>query len=188
MITKLITKKELLLIFIFLFVIFFLTYSSIIYSRMRERDLSRQRDLAAIQNALNVFQSNYSFYPPSVGGKIQACPQSESDFRLGIEAVKSIENPYEFFALNASGCDFGKDYFLSDLADANTKILNPIPTDPLPNRSFYYLSNGESFAILSDMETTTVEDYDGKPQELGIKCGAGVCDYAKGNMILDNLP
>src|SRR5690554_6639693 len=102
MILKIFNKKELLLILVFLLIIYSLFYISIIYSRMRERDLARQKDLTAVQNALTIFHRGYRFYPPSDGGYIQACAGGGSDFSLGLDNLTTQTSPYDYFKSNAN--------------------------------------------------------------------------------------
>lgn len=86
-------------------------------AQVRSRDTARKSDLRQIANALELFYTDYGYYPPvsGSGGQIMACP-------------------FTSLAVNTA-CTWGS----GQLTDSKTVYLKTVPADPSsPKINYYY--------------------------------------------------
>lgn len=110
-------------------------------SQLRSRDAARKSDLKQVSNSLELFYSDYEFYPADDGaGNIRGCPYISSS--------------------NATVCAWGS----SEFRDANssgvtkTTYFKKLPKDP-GGMSYYYVSSGQSYKLYGRLENTQDSGY-----------------------------
>lgn len=173
------TKNEITGICTILLVVFALTAFNLTISLRRSRDSQRRADIGAISDALNRFQKDFGFYPPSVDGKILAC--KGENFGEIPNDVKDSEK-MDFYFKMLRGCDWGTDSFRDVNDDSYEAYLKVIPNDPRSDQGYgyYYLSSLNHYQIYAHLE--------GGKEEVGfrdgivgrnLKCGIFVCSFGK---------
>src|SRR6266567_2349028 len=80
--------KELLILSFTIVAIVLISLVNFQISFRKVRDEKRRVDLGNIANALNKFNDQYGFYPPSIDGKIGACIGSSTKIKRTLEIFK----------------------------------------------------------------------------------------------------
>ena len=147
----------------------------------RSRDVQRRNDLGAVSDALNKFQAEFGYFPPSENGKIKMCKGDNFD-----EVVAQINTQNEFdrnlFFEGLRACEWGQDS-LTDVTDSSYEpYLKNIPQDPKTTLgvSYLYLANVNRYQLYSSLEGGTSETgYDQNIVKRNLNCGNQICSYGK---------
>lgn len=138
-------------------------------AQRKSRDARRKNDLATIAKALEVYYNDhYSTYPypaANAAGQIIGCTVDSA-----VEAV----------------CNWGSAFQHADTTP-DTVYLIALPDDPSTGQDYYYealpygtIATG-AYQLYARLENTAdpavPKDVDGNPQNYGISCGAGNCNY-----------
>ena len=171
------TKNELTVVTLIFVVIIFASYINLKASIVRARDAQRRADLKAVANALEKYNSEFGFFPPSSDdGKILAC--RGPNFEAVIEEIKEEFDLNKYFQ-GLRECSWGQDKF-GDLSGLETIYLEKLPNDPNSNQgsTFLYLSNTKRYQIYGHLEGGKNEEgYDEEIIKRGLSCGNQVCNY-----------
>lgn len=174
------SKTEAFGIFFILIVVGSLTISGLITSLTRSRDAQRMSDLGAISGALDKFQAEYGFFPPSDNGKIVACKADNFDEVLASLSGKEFRRDIFFTGLRA--CNWGEDS-IADLANSEREpYLSRIPIDPkfAQGYSYHYISNTKRYQVYTALEGGVSDDvYDEKIVARNISCGKMTCQAGR---------
>lgn len=178
---KLFTKQEAVVTTLIFLVVFAVTAVNMNTSLRRARDAQRKGDLGAITDALEKFQNEFGFVPPSDNGKIKMCKGSNFD-----EVVAKIKGSGKFdmniFVQGLRTCEWGQDA-LGDIMDETAEpYMKTIPSDPRAGNgiSYIYLSNSNRFQLYTYLEGEEDESgYDKKIVERKLGCGVKTCSFGK---------
>lgn len=157
------------------------TFSNLRLAMRRARDVQRRTDLDVITGALEKYQADYGFFPPSENGKLKACRgENFEEQLLKVRQIKPFD--WEEFFKILKPCVWGKDA-LADLFDASySPYLMVIPADPKAGigNSYLYISNTKRFQIYGYLEGE--EEEIGFREEIvtrGLSCGNKVCNFGR---------
>ena len=176
------TGKEIAGICTILAIIIILTAYNLRISLRKSRDAQRRADIGAISDALDKYQKDFGFYPPSTeSGKILAC-KGDNFGNIPDKIPESEKRSYFFKSLR--GCDWGRDS-LTDVNDSSFEAyLMTIPQDPKAGQGYSYL-------YLSDTNLYQLYAYlEGGGGEIGFRegivgrhlmCGTNICNFGKGS-------
>ena len=173
------TKNEIIGILTILLVILTLTLFNFQTSLRRARDSQRRSDIGAISDALNKYQKDFGFYPPSSDGKILAC-KSES-FGV-IPGNLKDEEKLDYFFKMLRGCNWGSDPFRDVNDDSYEAYLTTIPADPKSDQGFeyLYLASKDNFQIFAYLEGENNEvEYRKGIVARNMPCGKNICNFGK---------
>jgi hypothetical protein len=174
------TKNEMLGIGLVLSLTFFLTAVNLRISLRKSRDAQRLSDIGAISEALDKYQEDFGFYPPSTpDGKILAC--KGENFGNIPEGIPEGEKRVYFFK-SLRGCNWGEDGLRDVNDDSFEPYLKTIPRDPKAGSgySYLYLSDTNRFQLYAYLE--------GGKSEVGFRdgiigrdlhCGVNICSFGK---------
>jgi type II secretory pathway pseudopilin PulG len=187
---KFFTKQESIVVSLILTFIVSLTLLNLRISLRRARDVQRRVDLGTLYNALNDYQRDFGFYPPSNDdGRIVACKADNFD-----EVVEKLKNSSELdldlYFTGLRPCDWGKDSFSDILGENQDDYISLLPRDPQATKGFryYYISNLRRFQVYAYLEGETTEvGYSSDIVIRNIDCGSSVCNFgrASGSTALD---
>lgn len=174
------TRSETIGTSLILLIIVLLTLSNLRVSLRRARDSQRKADINAIVDALDKYQKDFGFFPPSTeDGKIKAC--KSDDFGPIPESVPEGDRKSYFLSM-LRGCDWGKDGLKDINDDSYPPYLAIIPSDPKAGQGYSYL-------YISDMDRFQLFAYlEGRKSEVGFRqgivdrnlnCGINICNYGK---------
>lgn len=135
-------------------------------AQKKSRDARRKNDLTTIAKALEVYYNDHNRYPAVDSGQIKGC-NTDTD-------------PTEIV------CDWGAIFQHADTTP-DTVYLIALPDDPSTGQDYYYealpygtIATG-AYQLYARLENTAdpavPKDVDGNPQNYGISCGAGNCNY-----------
>jgi type II secretory pathway pseudopilin PulG len=177
------TRNEILGVSIILVCLGAITFKNMQVAIRRSRDSQRRADLGAISNALNKYQQDFGFFPPSEDGKIKAC--KGANFELVIKKFKEKEfNQNKFFTEALTTCEWGEDS-LTDLGlfeNGLFSYLKAIPRDSKYSEgvSYLYLSNTKRYQLYAYLEGEESEDtFNPDIVERDLECGNKVCSFGK---------
>lgn len=178
---KFFSKNEFLGIALIFLVVFIVTYQNMIIALARARDTQRRDDLGSISNALNQFQEEFGFFPPSENGKIKACRGENYD-----EVVARLENLPEFdrevFFEGLRACEWGYDPLPDSQGEREKPYMERLPQDPQANLglSYLYLSNTNRFQIYSYLEEGEgAEGFNEGIVARTLSCGNEICSFGR---------
>jgi len=127
------TLVELLVVMAIISILATVMLSGFRSSQRRSRDAVRKSDLEQIGKALELFYSDYEFYPPASGGKINACPYSSPP------------------AL----CTWGANDETGKMTDGKTIYFRELPEDPGKYQYYYKtLHSNTAFQLYAHLENT----------------------------------
>jgi type II secretory pathway pseudopilin PulG len=175
------TKKEKVGIGIILSVILILTTLNLRISLRKSRDAQRRSDIGAMSDALDKYQKDFGFFPPSTpDGKILAC-KGENFGNFPDDIPEGEKRNYFFKTLR--GCNWGEDGLRDVNDDTFEPYLKTIPNDPSVGMGYSYL-------YLSDINRYQLYAYlEGGSGEIGFRdgivardlnCGSNICNFGKG--------
>lgn len=145
------------------------------------RDADRKTALGEVHNALNQYQNDFGFFPPSSpDGKIVACRKEGVDYEKGF-IESTTKNRAEFLAEIFAPCEWGKDS-LADVTDPGyPSYISPLPQAPYAKKGegFFYASNTGIFQLYGALEGKSEDEYDEGIEALGIPCGERICNFGK---------
>lgn len=174
------TKNEIKLTSLILLVILVFTFLNLRVSLRRARDSQRRSDIGAIADALDKYQKEFGFFPPSTAdGKILAC--KGSNFGPIPPGIKESEKRDYFFKL-LEGCDWGKDSLTDVNDDSYEPYLKVIPGDSKQSKgySYLYVSNTNRYQLYAHLEGGNTEvGYRTGIVERNLKCGINICNFGK---------
>lgn len=174
------TKNEIKLTSLILLVILVFTFLNLRVSLRRARDSQRRSDIGAIADALDKYQKEFGFFPPSTAdGKILAC--KGSNFGPIPPGIKESEKRDYFFKL-LEGCDWGKDSLTDVNDDSYEPYLKVIPGDSKQSKgySYLYVSNTNRYQLYAYLEGGNTEiGYRIGIVERNLKCGINICNFGK---------
>jgi len=174
------TKKEVSGIGIILSVILFLTAVNLRISLRKSRDAQRRSDISAISDALDKYQKDFGFFPPSTpDGKILAC-KGEYFGNIPENIPEGEKRNYFFKTLR--GCNWGEDGLRDVNDDTLVPYLKTISNDPKADSgySYLYMSDTNRYQLYAYLE--------GGSGEIGFRtgivardlpCGANICNFGK---------
>ncbi|OGM13709.1 hypothetical protein A3A76_02555 [Candidatus Woesebacteria bacterium RIFCSPLOWO2_01_FULL_39_23] len=174
------TKSEIKGVSIILLVIFSVTAINLKVALRRARDAQRRDDVGALDSALNKYQVDFGFFPPSTtDGKILAC--KGPNYSPLPENMEKEERMKAFLAM-LKGCVWGKDAFRDVNDDSYPPYIKILPADPKSDEgiSYFYISNGNRFQIYTYLE--------GGDGEIGFRqgivdrqlpCGNQICNFGR---------
>jgi len=168
-------KKELVAVSTVLVFVVVVTFSNLKVSNQKARDAQRRSDVRALADALTKYQSEFSFFPPDIDGKILACKGDSFDEFVETQDASRIES---FFDL-LQACQWGRDA-LADLTEESTIYMKHIPSDPKSDQgySYLYLSNSKRFQIYAFLEGgLDAEQFDAAVVSRGLNCGVNICNF-----------
>lgn len=126
------TLIELLVVMAILGILIMVGFANFRSSQKRGRDAKRKSDLEQIQRALEMYHNDYGFYPLSDNGYIQI---ETTNFNWG-EVLKDTH-------LDSNNQEIG------------TVYMKELPSDPVANQTYCYLSaDGSSYIIYAKLENT----------------------------------
>lgn len=173
---KFFSKKEASWILVILLLIFSASLYNFKLSLRRARDAQRKADLGAITNALNNYQDDFGFYPPSSDGKIVACQRP------------SVEKPAETDKIDLlqiyRSCEWGKDSFRDVFDPGYPPYLKVLPVDPHKTQdvSYLYLSNGSHFQLYVSLEGE--DETQAGIRARNLFCGVKICNFGKASGVM----
>ncbi|OGM11462.1 hypothetical protein A2Z22_00225 [Candidatus Woesebacteria bacterium RBG_16_34_12] len=175
------TKQEILGISIILSFIFILSFLNFRISLRRARDAQRMADLGTIYDALNKYQQDFGFFPPSENGKIKAC--KATNFDEVIKLLSTLEQfDQEIYFSGLKACEWGIDS-LKDLSDESYEpYLRTIMADPKKDKgiNYLYFSNTKRYQIYAYLEGEESEDgYNLGIVARNLSCGEKICSFGK---------
>lgn len=153
-------------------------------SLRRARDVQRKEDLFVTMKALDEYQQDFGFFPPSSDdGKIIACKGENYDEGI-IEIKKAKEIDLEkYFALFAP-CEWGKSK-LQDVSDMDyPAYMDIIPRDPKHDNgvNYIYISNTRTYQLYAYLEGGKSEDeHEETIVERNLSCGIKTCNFGRGH-------
>lgn len=106
--------------------------SSFSTSQAKGRDGRRKADLNQLSRALEMYYNDHGQYPTGTGGAIVSCGSGTT-----CSSSCAWVNELTF-------CDDGK----------GTVYMQKLPKDPSPTRSYYYYSDGSTYALYTWLENT----------------------------------
>lgn len=159
------TLVELLVVISIISVLASIVVVSFRSSQTKGRDAERKNDLKQINNALELYYSDYGKYPDSLGGQIVGC--------------------------NGSSCSWGSGSF----TDGKTVYMKVLPKDPISGSNYYYKTvtiNGatnQGFQLYARLENTQdqgcLNGAQGTPDcsnpvglPGGVSCGTKTCNFS----------
>ncbi len=174
------TKSEIRTTLILLIAIIVFTTLNLRVSLRRSRDAQRRADIGAISDALDKYQKDFGFFPPSTDkGKILAC--KGDNFGLIPQNINEDEKK-DYFFKSLRGCDWGRDS-LSDVNDDSYEAyMKVIPGDPKTGQgySYLYFSDTKRYQLYAYLEGGSSEN--GFRQgivERKLFCGVNICNFGK---------
>jgi len=173
-------KSEIKAVGTILFIVIVISLQNFKIAIRRGRDQDRKISLGEVHTALNYYQNDFGFYPPSKDGKIVACVNPDIDYKgvsLSISKKTTKERLLELFA----PCDWGKDG-LSDISDTTyPSYLKTLPNDPDSDKGvkFYYVSDINNFQLYGALESSGEDEYDLNIQKREFMCGTRICNFGK---------
>ncbi len=174
------TKTESLAIGTILLIIFFLTFLNLRISLRRARDSQRRADIGSVADALEKYQKDFGFFPPSTAdGKILAC--KGDNFGQVPDDIKEEEKK-DFFFKMLKGCGWGKDALRDVNDDEYEEYMKVIPSDPKYEKGYTYLyiSNMNRFQLFAYLEGEDAEvGFRQGIIDRGLECGINTCNYGK---------
>jgi type II secretory pathway pseudopilin PulG len=177
---KAFTKNEVKMVSLILLFICIFTLLNLQVSLRRARDSQRRSDIGAIADALDKYQKEFGFFPPSTpDGKILAC--KGENFGPIPSDVKDSEKRNYFFKL-LRGCDWGKDSLTDVNDDSYQQYLKVIPGDSKQGQgySYLYVSNTNRYQLYAYLEGGNSEiGYRTGIVQRNLKCGDNVCNFGK---------
>ena len=175
------TKSELKFVIFSLLFIFIITGYNLRIALRKSRDSQRMSDLGSISDALNQYQKDYGFFPPSENGMIKACKADNFDEILKDLSKDSIFDRNKLFT-GLKVCNWGQDQ-LRDLTDDSYKpYLDRIPSDPKQSKgiSYFYISDTNFYQIYAYLEGEVKESaYNIDIVKRNLKCGNEICNFGK---------
>lgn len=175
------TKQEIIgvgLIFLFLTIV---TYFNLQISIRKARDAQRRADLGAISDALNDYQAQLGFYPPSEDGKIKACKANNFEEIIG-KLQKDPNSVKEGVFATMRACEWGKDSLRDIFNESYQAYLTIIPQDPKEGEGtkYLYFSNTRMFQIYAYLEGEESEvGYNKGIVSRNLNCGNKICNFGK---------
>lgn len=177
---KAFTKNEIKITSLILIFICILTLLNLQVSLQRARDSQRRSDIGTIADALDKYQKEFGFFPPSTpDGKILAC--KGNNFEPIPAEIKESERRNYFFSL-LKGCEWGKDSLEDVNDDSYEPYLKVIPGDSKQSRgySYLYISNTNRYQLYAYLEGENAEvGYRIGIVERDLKCGNNTCNFGK---------
>lgn len=177
---KFFTKNEIIGVLVILLLILVLTGFNLRISLRRSRDAQRRADVNDIVNALDKYQKDFGFFPPSSDdGKIIAC--KGANFGTIPSDIKD-ENRRGYFINMLRGCDWGDDSLRDVGDDTYQAYLNRIPRDPKADEglAYFYISDMNTFQLYAYLEGgKTEEGFRRGIIERNLQCGNRVCNFGK---------
>lgn len=151
------TLVELLVVMAILGVLVTLIASGFRNAQLRGHDTQRKSDLKEIANALEIFYSDYGYYPPDATGYIAACPYNSS-------------------TQTGTSCAWGN----SEMTDNKTVYFKLMPSDPVSSYSYFYRivpgSNQQKYQLYAHLENTQDPDI---ISGLSVTCGGTtICNFS----------
>lgn len=169
---KFFSKKETAWLSVILLLIVSASLYNFRLSLRRARDAERKADLGAITNALNDYQDDFGFYPPSLDGKIVACEKP------GVDIAKIDKKQIDLIDI-FQPCEWGQDG-LKDVFDPEyPPYLKVLPVDPHKTRgvSYLYLSSSSHFQLYASLEGE--EETQAGIRARDLSCGVSTCNFGK---------
>jgi type II secretory pathway pseudopilin PulG len=181
---KFFSKQETIAIVTILLFIAILSLYNFSLALRRARDAQRKVDMGTLYNALNSYQQDYGFYPPSSdGGKIKAC-KGDNFSAVIADLKRDDELDLEKYFSGLRECEWGVDSFVDVLDEDNRLYINTLPRDPKAenNYSYFYISNNRRFQVYAYLEGESAEvGYDSNILRRSIDCGDVVCNFGRAN-------
>lgn len=176
------TKNEFIGVSLIFLMVFVLLITNLQTSIRRARDSQRMADIGAIADAVETFQREFGFFPPSKDGKILGCRGDNFETKYQ-EAQK--KNPFdrELFFEGLRPCEFGIDAFFDVTDESRPKYLSTIPGDPKRELgyTYVYFSNTNRYQLYTYLEGgDDVDGYDSSIVGRNLSCGVGICSFGKG--------
>jgi len=140
-------------------------------SLRRARDQVRRDDLGALMTALNLYQMDFSVYPPSAGdGKIVDC-------------LKPGDEPYKdkrgIWVLNPVSCVWGQDAFINLFTKKEYMAILPRDPDWQKGVNYLYISDGQRYQLFASMEGKDEAEVDPAITAEGLHCGTRICNVGR---------
>jgi hypothetical protein len=174
------SKNEIITTSAILLIIFLFTFLNLQVSLRRSRDVQRKADLGTIFDALDEYQKDFGFFPPSTSdGRILAC--KGDNFGPIPKTIPEGDRRNYFFSM-LRGCDWGKDSLRDVNDDSYKPYLQVIPGDPKAGQgyAYYYLSNLNRFQLYSYLEGESSETGFRKGiVDRNLMCGVNKCNFGK---------
>lgn len=156
------TLVELLVVMAILGVLVTLIASGFRSAQLRGHDTQRKSDLKEVANALELFYSDYGFYPPEAAGYIAACPYNGS-------------------TKTGTACSWGN----GEMTDGKTVYFKLMPNDPSSDYNYYYKLVGGSnqkYQLYAHLENTQDQDcINGSCTSPGVSLtcgGTALCNFS----------
>jgi prepilin-type N-terminal cleavage/methylation domain-containing protein len=148
-------------------------------AQMRSRDAARKSDLKQIASALELFYSDYGYYP-----------------YLGLGSINNGEIPacpFDPLKKTGTNCSWGTSGPASEFYDGKTVYFMTLPKDPSSGYTYYYrtLDSGQKFQLYAHLENsqdincllnanTQKPDCTNPtlPTTSQPNCGSGVCNFS----------
>lgn len=166
-----------------LLIVVVITVVNLQFSIRRARDAQRRADLGAISNALESFQTDFGFFPPSENGLIKACRADNFDEVYQNVLQKEDRNIEDIFT-GMRGCVWGEDRIddLGLFGETPTVYISKLPQDPKEDEGIEYLyfSNNRRYQIFAHLEGGDSEEgFDQGIVDRQLMCGNKVCSFGK---------
>lgn len=174
------TKEEIRITGIILTVLVVVSLLNFRVALRRGRDADRKTSLGEVYSALNQYQNDFGFFPPSTtDGKIVACKREDIDYEKGI-SLSTKKTRSELLLEIFAPCEWGKDS-LADITDPTyPSYISTLPKDPYSQKGgFFYVSNTEEFQLYGALEGKNEAEYDESITFLGLSCGERICNFGK---------
>jgi hypothetical protein len=169
------SKSEVKVVSFILLVVFAVTYINMLAAVRRTRDAQRRDDIGVIASALENYNEEFGFFPPSEEGKIMACKNDKYESNMAeIRRMDKFDRVKFFEGLR--GCVWGEDTF----EGIKSVYLSNLPRDPKTddNIHYYYLSSTRRYQIFAYLEGEAEEDgYNPQIVQRNLPCGDRVCNF-----------
>lgn len=149
------TRNEFLVVLGILFSIILLALPNFSSSKVQARDVQRKNDLKHIRAALNDYFKDFSAYPRAKEGEILACgsPEKLEPCEWAVDTLRDLRDPFY------------------------PPYIDPLPRDPLHERTYTYISNTRNFQIFASLEDKADVEYNERVAKRGIRCGTKICNF-----------
>lgn len=129
------TLIELMIVVAILGILAVVGIGSYFSSQLKARDGRRKSDISQIGRALEAYANDFGKYPNGSGGQIMGCGSGGS-----------------------SACSWGSD-FTASFNGSSQYYMPKLPNDPAPGAHYYYISDGQTYAICSTLENGEDQNY-----------------------------
>lgn len=144
---------ELLIVIAVLGILAVVGLDSFFFSMAKGRDAQRKAELSAVVKALETYQNDFNRYPLGESGLIMGCGDGTSE------------------------CVWGE-VFKATLRGAEQVYMPVLPVEPTQGGSYYYVSDGQGFALYATLENPHDKAYQAATYNVeGASCGSNSCYY-----------